>query len=76
MILTTYGVLPSAVGKDCLLVRVLQRRTRVQASFRLCQIIYMQDYMEQYGKITWNNIIRKSIHIYIYDQYDNHIHIY
>ena len=40
MILATYGVLPSAVRKDYLLAGVLQRRTRVQASIWLRQIIY------------------------------------
>ena len=32
-----------------------------------CVKLYMYDYMEQYSKITCNNIIRKLIHIYIYD---------
>ena len=63
MILTTYGVLSSVVRKDCLLSFNTEHVCKHLFS---CVRLYMQDYMEQYSKITCNNIIHKLIHIYLY----------
>ena len=38
-------------------------------------VVYMQNYMEQYSKITCNNIICKLIHIYIINMTNIYIYI-
>ena len=44
-----------------------KKRLPLGSCARICLAVrlYMQDYMEQYSKITCDNIIRKLIYIYI-----------
>ena len=65
MILATYGVLPSAVRKIASWL-VSFNTEHAWKHLLGCIRLYMHDFMEQYSKITCNNIIHKLLHIYIY----------